>query len=377
MCFIKPSQTDYWPGVPIIDTQSTFVSLTTISLKWSPPFQLNGVITKYKVCWHSTDSSVSCIDTLVAQIGSYVITNLRPGTTYHVLLSAFTKIGEGPADTTQRKTNESDLHGNKLRATLVVGVSDDTTQIGFTLPRIKSSESSKIQYFCVIVKRWSTNENENVLRATPQSDLTNFDNSNSGKKAYISIIKNDYQSDMKIIVGDNVETTLITRRKRRGVIEYRNAPLNENIQYAIFIRVFYDKNGASFQNSDVLVKATAFADADKDSEDWKLLIGIIVFPILVTILLILIVYFVYQNRTLKRSIASIILRNKETTNATKNDVVYDHPFDTRGDRDDEMTYDDVRVDDPTYTALNYRTGNEDEDHTYSHLNEMQENETEI
>jgi hypothetical protein len=94
--------------------------------------------------------------------------------------------------------------------------------------------------------------------------------------------------------------------------------------------------------------------------------------IIIAILLVLVVYFAYKTRTLKAA-----LNRKGTTgskgprNVTMTDGIYEQPDNTTGKTDNE-NYEEVG--DATYTALN-RTGKEDEDHFYSHLNEMQENET--
>ena len=94
--------------------------------------------------------------------------------------------------------------------------------------------------------------------------------------------------------------------------------------------------------------------------------------IIIAILLVLVVYFVYKTRALKSA-----LNRKETTgskgprNVMMIDGIYELPENTTGKTDNE-NYEDLG--DPTYTALD-RTGKEDEDHFYSHLNEMQENET--
>jgi hypothetical protein len=99
--------------------------------------------------------------------------------------------------------------------------------------------------FDVIVKRWDTKDNKNTFRETPQSDLKHFNKSANGMKAYIAITKGMYENSMPIIVGNNRKTTTPARRKRRNVVEYLNAPLIEDTQYAIFIRVFYSKDTVS------------------------------------------------------------------------------------------------------------------------------------
>ena len=102
--------------------------------------------------------------------------------------------------------------------------------------------------FYVIVKRWSGTEKGEDLRAIPTSNLMEFESSDDGKKAYIAVAKNKYESGTTIKVGDGttyLSSSQTSRRKRRNTQEYKNAPLSENTQYAIFIRVFYDENKVS------------------------------------------------------------------------------------------------------------------------------------
>ncbi len=97
--------------------------------------------------------------------------------------------------------------------------------------------------------------------------------------------------------------------------------------------------------------------------------------IVVAILLILVAYFVNQNRALKKTIAKMTSSKKGTRKSSRNDAIYDQPFEiTQGNRNDDMYYNDVRNDDEPYTALN-RTGEDDDDHFYAPLNELQQNET--
>jgi hypothetical protein len=63
-------------------------------------------------------------------------------------------------------------------------------------------------------------------------------------KAYIAITNDNYGNNVEIIVGNNSKSN--ARRKRRNAVEYLNAPLIEDTQYAIFIRVFYYADGVSY-----------------------------------------------------------------------------------------------------------------------------------
>ena len=226
------------PGPPKM--RSVSASLTTIYVSWYSP-QPNGRILKYVLCWNSTDDdSGSCR----VVWPSFVVSNLKPGTMYNVTVSAFTKIGEGPAVSVEKETDKSDLDGIIPGINATVCVFDETRQIGFMLPPIKMLERQKIKYFYIIVKRWDAKEDKNTFLETPESQLTNFYNSTNGKKAYIAIINdNSYESNMEIIVGDNSNSSFTTRKNTH---EYRNVPLMENTQYAIFIRVSYDNVGVSY-----------------------------------------------------------------------------------------------------------------------------------
>ncbi|CAB4035682.1 Hypothetical predicted protein, partial [Paramuricea clavata] len=113
--------------------------------------------------------------------------------------------------------------------------------------------------------------------------------------------------------------------------------------------------------------------AEADSEDDKgYLIGIIVMGIILAILLVLVVYFVYKTRALRAALnRKGTTSNNGPSNATMTDGIYEQPDNTTGKTENE-NYEEVG--DATYTALN-RTAKEDEDHFYSHLHEMQQNET--
>ena len=98
--------------------------------------------------------------------------------------------------------------------------------------------------------------------------------------------------------------------------------------------------------------------------------------IIVAILLVVVVYLVYQIHALKTSNAKGKSDNKATRNTAKADVIYEQPDNIPGKADNEMNYEELDNYDATYTALD-RTRNGDDDHSYSHLNEMQQKETGI
>ncbi len=93
--------------------------------------------------------------------------------------------------------------------------------------------------------------------------------------------------------------------------------------------------------------------------------------IILAILLVFVVYFVYQNRARKAaSNAKATADHKATRNTTMADVTYEQPENITGKTDNEMNYEHIDNHDATYTALD-RTGKDDDDHFYSHLNEME------
>ena len=112
----------------------------------------------------------------------------------------------------------------------------------FRYTNIKVSYVIFYRYFYVIVKRWLSDDKEADFRAISKQELTHYDNSDNGNKAYIAIRQKNYKNGISIIVGNNSVTA---RVKRRNALQYKNAPLIENTKYAIFILVFYDTNGVS------------------------------------------------------------------------------------------------------------------------------------
>ena len=101
----------------------------------------------------------------------------------------------------------------------------------------------RFRYFYVIVQRWTSDKSMDKLRNTPENDLKHFDNSSNGKDAYIAMKDDNYGNGDDIVIGKDSTKPVTTRKKRS--ITYRNAPLNEDTEYAVFIRVFYDDTGVS------------------------------------------------------------------------------------------------------------------------------------
>ena len=76
-------------------------------LKWSEPIHPNGMIKQYNIKWCENHGSKICKNVSMDLKLSYEIESLRPGTTYDISVSAFTEVGEGPADSKQAKTKDS------------------------------------------------------------------------------------------------------------------------------------------------------------------------------------------------------------------------------------------------------------------------------
>ena len=86
--------------------RSVSATLTTIYVSWYVP-EPNGRITKYALCWNSTnEDSGSCTEVRYYRT-SFVIHNLKPGTIYNVSVTAFTSAGEGPSAKVEKETDKS------------------------------------------------------------------------------------------------------------------------------------------------------------------------------------------------------------------------------------------------------------------------------
>ena len=88
----------------------------------------------------------------------------------------------------------------------------------------------------MFVKRWLSNDSERTFQS---SSSRTFGDSSDGMIAYVALEMNRYVNGENIIVGkDNMSSS--ARRKRRSTVTYLNAPLVEDTDYGIFVRVFYD-----------------------------------------------------------------------------------------------------------------------------------------
>ena len=92
------------------------------------------------------------------------------------------------------------------------------------------------------------------------------------------------------------------------------------------------------------------------------LAGVIVLAILLTVALVIIAYFVYQNRRLKS-----LKANPEKKSKERNDS---KDINENSDKDDE-NYE--QVEQSTYTALKKPGERDDDNHVYCHLNQVQKN----
>ena len=95
----------------------------------------------------------------------------------------------------------------------------------------------------------------------------------------------------------------------------------------------------------------------------KYLAGIIVLAIFVIILLVILTYFIYQNRRLKSSKGIPDNKSKDRNNSKD---MYENPDKIQDDANCEQ----VENEQSTYTALKRTGKDENDDHLYSHLNEV-------
>ena len=81
------------------------------------------------------------------------------------------------------------------------------------------------------------------------------------------------------------------------------------------------------------------------------------------ILLVILAYFIYQNRRLKSSKANPENKSKDRNNSKD---IYENPDKIQ----DDANYEQVENEQSTYTALEKTGKDESDDHLYSHLNEV-------
>jgi cytoskeletal protein RodZ len=95
----------------------------------------------------------------------------------------------------------------------------------------------------------------------------------------------------------------------------------------------------------------------------KYLVGIIVLAILLVISFVILAYFIYQNRRLKSSKSNPENKSKDRNNSKD---IYENPDKIK----DDANYEQVENEQSTYTALKRTGKDENDDHLYSHLNEV-------
>ena len=92
----------------------------------------------------------------------------------------------------------------------------------------------------IVVTRLDPGSNTSNLSNTRNGDLKTFDEAakQNGKFVlYVAKCINGYPNITKNIIIGNNQSTMDPRQNK----EYRNGPLTDNSEYAIFIRVFYNK----------------------------------------------------------------------------------------------------------------------------------------
>ena len=95
----------------------------------------------------------------------------------------------------------------------------------------------------------------------------------------------------------------------------------------------------------------------------KYLVGIIVLAALLIISLVILTYFIYQNRRLKSSKANPENKSRDRNNSKD---IYENPDKIQ----DDANYEQVENEQSTYKGLEKTGKEENDDHLYSHLNEV-------
>ncbi|XP_046865048.1 receptor-type tyrosine-protein phosphatase epsilon-like [Xenia sp. Carnegie-2017] len=255
-------------------------------VNWTKPSVSNGVIREYKYC----RNGLSGCDTTTGDITRATITGLSPGTEYNITVQAFTIVG-GQINSKVVNTTKSGFEAEDNMVFETIGVSDSKTQIGFKLPELNSDEVDLIKSLHVFVKRWLSDDSERTFQS---SSSRTFGDSNDGMIAYVALEMNRYVNGENIIVGNMSSSA---RRKRRNTVTYLNAPLVEDTEYGIFVRVFYDDQQSISQNSDVLRRTTG-----KDDDDMNTAVIVIVVIICILVLVIAIVGLLLLKRRKSRTI---------------------------------------------------------------------------
>ena len=102
----------------------------------------------------------------------------------------------------------------------------------------------------------------------------------------------------------------------------------------------------------------------EDAGGKYLVAGIIVLAILLVVSFVIIAYLIYQNRRLKSSKAN--LDNNKDKERNNSQDIHENPETVK----DDGNYEQVENEQSTYTALNRSGMEENDDHLYTHLNEV-------
>ena len=88
------------PGT--VASLTVYTSVTELTLSWSPPLELNGVIIIYEVCSDSSDSEIFiCTNTSAT---NHKMMNIPPETSVSIAVRAYTIIGPGENVTVENST---------------------------------------------------------------------------------------------------------------------------------------------------------------------------------------------------------------------------------------------------------------------------------
>ena len=91
-------------AVPSIVEALTGIGFATrIKLSWTPPTELNGIITEYFLTYSTGSGELSSAN-IAASVTSYTVTGLEENTLYQLTVSAETSAGRGEGSTVSVRT---------------------------------------------------------------------------------------------------------------------------------------------------------------------------------------------------------------------------------------------------------------------------------
>lgn len=151
---------------PPEDLEFSDVSNQTLTLKWSPPSVIKGVITNYTVYWRNLDTAEdyqsATIDARVMQL-EY----LQPFTNYTAKVSAWTKIGQGLASEDKIQLTNEGLPGPPLNLIVQEGT-DVSLNLIWSPP---ADPNGEIQRYDV---SWSFLAEDGLVKRTENTSKTFF-----------------------------------------------------------------------------------------------------------------------------------------------------------------------------------------------------------